>query len=318
MTNKEKSALTQLGKIEVFRDLIKKLTVAPESLDDNENTYLLTCAILFIKHYQKDARCTSYPEFAYWIILKYGLATNDFKPLYDISTDFGYYPIVNAIQQDGLVKMEKVNDILLNIELDRFKSEKEGYIETLHQFTTKQKIFKEKQDEISYVAPTSYGKSSIMVDCIRKFGSETPKVVIVVPTKSLLMQTYRMIRSADLGRKVIIHDEMYERNSSFIAVFTQERALRLLSKHPLFFDLVFIDEAHNMFEGDSRSILLSRLIRRNKSRNSAQRIVYLSPLIENSNNLKILNEQEIKEFKIPFTIKEPDIFELEHTGKVTI
>jgi len=318
MTNKEKSTLTHLGKIEVFRELIRKLSIAPHSLDDNENAYLLTCAILFIKHYQKDARFTSYPEFAYWIILKYGLATRDFKPLYDLSTDFGYYPIVNAIQQDGLVKMEKVSDILLNIELDRFKSEKEGYIETLHQFATKQRIFEEEEDEISYVAPTSYGKSSIIVDCIRKFGEQTPKVVIVVPTKSLLMQTYRMIRGANLDRKVIIHDEMYERNSSFIAVFTQERALRLLTKQrDLFFDLVFVDEAHNMFEGDSRSILLSRLIRRNKSRNSAQRIVYLSPLIENSNNLKILSEQEIKEFKIPFTIKEPDIFELGHSGAVT-
>ena len=318
MTNKEKSALTQLGKIDVFRDLIKKLAIEPASLDDNEKAYLLTCAILFIKHYQNDLRYTSYAEFAYWIILKYGLATNDYKPLYDVATDFGYYPIVNAIQQDRLINMDKVGDILLSIEIDRYKAEKEGYIETLHQFSTKKKIFDEASNEISYVAPTSYGKSSIIVDCIKKFGVKTPKVVIVVPTKSLLMQTYRMIRGADLGRKVIIHDEMYEPNSSFIAVFTQERALRLLSKHPVSFDLFFVDEAHNMFEGDSRSILLSRLLRRNKRRNPAQRIVYLSPLIENSKNLKIDDEQVIKEFKIPFTIKEPDIYEFGHNGKVTL
>ena len=52
---------------------------------------------------------------------------------------------------------------------------------------------------------------------------------------------------------------MYENEIEFISVLTQERALRLLQKNEeLYFDTLYIDEAHNLFNKDSRTILLSR------------------------------------------------------------
>lgn len=41
------------------------------------------------------------------------------------------------------------------------------------------------------------------------------------------MQSYRTIRRKKFGAKIIIHDEMYSNEERFIAVLTQERALRL-------------------------------------------------------------------------------------------
>ena len=71
---------------------MKKLTVAPSRLDENERTFLLTVAIILLRKYERDHRLTSFVELAYFIILKYSLYFNDFAPLYDFSVNIGYYP----------------------------------------------------------------------------------------------------------------------------------------------------------------------------------------------------------------------------------
>lgn len=159
-------------------------------------------------------------------------------------------------------------------------------------------------------------KSSIILDHIATKWSVYKRFAIIVPTKSLLMQTYRAVRDRNFDAKIIIHDEMYNHEERFIAVLTQERALRLLDKHDIFFDCLYIDEAHRLFERDSRSILLSRLIKLNRKRWPNSEIVYLSPLITNVDNLKMDTSQEIFEQRIAFNIKEPEYFEYCTSGVV--
>lgn len=110
---------------------------------------------------------------------------------------------------------------------------------------------------------------------------------------------------------------MFQGQDSFIAVFTQERALRLLSKNNIHFNILFIDEAHNILKDDPRSILLSRLLAKNRGLNPNQNVIYLSPLIEDAHSLKIAQEQSINQHKIPFNIKEPEIYEFCTDGNVT-
>jgi reverse gyrase len=86
-------------------------------------------------------------------------------------------------------------------------------------------LLSSKENEQSYIAPTSYGKSSIIIEHL-KLNNSNKKVGIIVPTKSLLAQTYKLLRSHISDKRIIIHDEMYDNDKSFIAVFTQERALR--------------------------------------------------------------------------------------------
>ena len=131
------------------------------------------------------------------------------------------------------------------------------------------------------------------------------------------MQTYKNIKKAFPNIRVLIHDEMYNNNDeSFIVVFTQERALRLLEKHPdVSFDILYMDEAHRLLENTDRSVLLSRLIKLSKIRNIDIKILYLSPLIRDSQNISLGN-QNIREYKISFNIKEPTIYEYSNNGEM--
>ncbi|MDD3225276.1 MAG: DEAD/DEAH box helicase [Clostridium sp.] len=309
---KEKRNFTDIGRIKEFNEVIKKITIDDE-LGFKEKVYILNCAISFIKYFKSDKRYTSYIEIAYYIILKYSIKYNDYNPLYDFSINFGFYPIAKSIIKDKLIDKFSINDCILDAEMDSYNNNE--YIETYEQKKVKERLFNDKSSEISYIAPTSFGKSSIIMEHIIRNKSVNKKVGIIVPTKSLLMQTCRMVRNTEINRKLIIHDEMYEGEEDFIAIVTQERALRLLEKCKSF-DMLYIDEAHNLFSKDPRNILLSRLIRKNKMINTNQKVMYLSPLISDSNNLKIDSEQEIEEQRIKYNIKECEIYEYTLIGKV--
>lgn len=310
MLRREKTNLTAIGKTESFQTVFEKLTVN-NTLSYSEKSFLLATAILFLRHYEKDNKYKTYADIAYYIILKYSTKYQDYVPLYDFSVNFGFFPIVQSLLNEQLYSEEKLVDYIVGLRLGEFKNSSD-YIETLEQNLQSSKFLEDETNEKAYLAPTSFGKSSIIVDYIRRNAAQTSKIVIVVPTKSLLMQTYRMIRNANMGRRIIIHDEMYNNEASFIAIFTQERTLRLINRKGTVFDVLIIDEAHNLLKHDSgnRQILLSRLIARNLKRNSNQKIIYLSPLIDEVSNLRVSKDQNINPHKIHFNIKEPEIFEL--------
>ncbi|MBP9023733.1 MAG: DEAD/DEAH box helicase family protein, partial [Spirochaetes bacterium] len=248
-------------------------------------------------------------------ILKYSVSYSDYMPLFDFALNFGYYPIAKSILDNFLIKSNKISNYLSDFQLESFRN-KNTYIETLEQHLESKRVLNDESNEIGYFAPTSFGKSSLIIDFIRKLNTKECKIGIIVPTKSLLVQTYQMIRGENLSRKLIIHDEMYKDEKSFIAIFTQERALRLLNKKDLFFDLIFIDEAHNILKKDSRSVLLSRLLATNSARNAKQKIIYLSPLVNSADNLKLSKNQIVSSHIVRFNVKEPELFELRHNNEV--
>jgi len=308
MQSAEKRAMTSIGKEERFRDVFAQLTVG-EILDPDDRAYILASAMLFIKRYQQDRRYTSYADLAYYIILKYSLQHADYAPLYDFAVNFGFYPIAKALLSNGLYDGNLIISCLGDTQLDRFRNEREDTL-TLEQYIASSSFLNENAQEACYLAPTSFGKSSLIVDQIKRLGDLPSRIAILVPTKSLLIQTLQMIRKANLQRKMLIHDEMYDGENSFIAVFTQERALRLLTKHDTCFDVVFVDEAHNLLKGDSRSILLSRVIAKNRVLNPNNRVLYLSPLLKDANNLRLAPDQNISSHVVRFNVKEPEIYEL--------
>lgn len=300
----------------LYSAVMGKLTVNPKSMTDAEKMYILTCAIMLIKKYERDTRYSSYVELAYYIILKYSLSFKDFEPLYDFAVNFGFYPIAQAITNDNLLSFDDIASSLLSNQISK-KYTKNGLVEIFEQKCTREKIIAAQSSEICFVAPTSFGKSSLIIEHIKAHWDKAKKIAIIVPTKSLLMQTYRAVRNAKFNVKILIHDEMYDGEETFIAVFTQERALRLLDKMVgVSFDTLYIDEAHRVLERDSRAILLLRLIKQNRIRNKDTKVIYLSPLITNTSNLKFEESQKIFEQKIKFNIKEPEYFEYRTDGKV--
>lgn len=297
-----------------FERIIKKITLYPNDetikLEENEKVFLLSSAIILSKNYSMDKRYQSYAELAYYIILKYSLITNDFTPLYDFAVNFGFYPIAKSLVEKEKIEMDSIINYNTQARIEEeFKFN--NLIETYNQKEIRNSILESESIEICFIAPTSFGKSSLIVEDIKKNLKSRNKISVIVPTKSLLTQTFRMLKKEIPRRKIILHDEMYENETEFLSVLTQERALRLLQKNgALYFDTLYIDEAHNLFNKDSRTILLSRLIRLNKKRNTNHRVIYLSPLISNSDNLRFDIEQDIVEQKIDFNMKEPEIYEL--------
>lgn len=274
--------------------------------------YLLGCSVIFLEEYRKDKRKNLYFEIAYYIVLKSAINNNEYEPLLDVSSNFGLYPISNYISKNGLYTSNLSSQFSLSFQLTKF--EYNNIVETYDQRKSRLELVKSNDNENCYIAPTSFGKSSLITEIIKE--KKQKRIAIIVPTKSLLIQTYKLIKKNFSQRNIIFHDEMYDGSNDFIAIFTQERALRLLKDDNISFDLLIIDEAHNLFNYDSRSLLLTRLIRRNRKRNSKSTNYYLSPLISDSNNLKVEREQEIFERKIISNIKEADIFEYKPSGEI--
>lgn len=304
-------ALTWLKKDDYFVSVLEKMTVNIP-LDDKELEFILSCAIIFLMDYSRDKRKNQYFEFGYYIVLKCALNNNNYEPLLDVSTNYGFYPISKYIIENKLFSNDSTTEFKLDLELNRFKYN--GIIETYDQKQSREVLIESDNRENCYIAPTSFGKSSLIVEIIK--NKKYNKVAIIVPTKSLLIQTYKLIKRHFSGKNIIFHDEMYDGSNDFIAIFTQERALRLLKDESISFDLLIIDEAHNLFDKGTRSILLTRLIRRNRKRNTTSTNYYLSPLISDSNNLKVDTNQDFFERKIINNIKEADIYEYEKDGNI--
>ena len=87
-----------------------------------------------------------------------------------------------------------------------------------------------KRQDVCFIAPTSSGKSSIISNHIKN-NEANKKSLVIVPSKSLLAQTYMEIRKNISDRKIICHDEMYNDEEKFVGVLTQERTMRLLENN---------------------------------------------------------------------------------------
>jgi len=142
----------------------------------------------------------------------------------------------------------------------------------------------EETSDLIVVAPTSYGKSHLMVKKAIDNYRNGLNVCIVVPTKSLMNQTVSIISSLKGDRtNVLTHPDMYVArylNQPFISVLTQERLIALLAQYPeLVFNYLFIDESHNLFKDEDRSLTLSRAIMIAKNRATGVAVDFYSPFI---------------------------------------
>ena len=305
----EKTQLTHLSNTHEFKDTYYKLIQGDSNITVEEQKFILLCAILFFNFYNNDNRFKSFFKLAYYIILKYSQLFNDFKPLYDISVQIGFFPICNILVDDKKIELDNISSMIThNLVKSKFINEREHYVETLEQHNSVRQLLKSSSDTLAYIAPTSFGKSSLISTFLLQ--KRFLKIGIIVPTKSLLIQTFKNIKKLNLDYKVILHDEMYDNQDKFIGVLTQERATRLINKGG-YFDILFIDEAHKIFEykkDNSRGLILSRLIKINKSKNNKQKVVYLSPLIDEKDNLKLDNIETIDSYEVKHNLKCEDIF----------
>lgn len=268
-----------------FPELYKKLQIGIE-LSDEELEKILSIGIFLIGLDNKNLQ-----RLGYRLFLLYSKITDDYKPLYELSLNKGLIPISQFIE-NNLNYSERYGNIyteINSIESDEFKWN--NSYQTIGQFELFKEAKESKLKSQIIVAPTSYGKTELILSFIDH--TKFKKICIISPTKSLLAQTKKRIINKFGYRKIVTYPEMYsDKDDEIIAVLTQERLLRLLQNNPnLKFDLLVIDEAHNILDDFSdenrRSVILASVIIICKKRKENLVCKYLTPFLRSKESLKI-------------------------------
>lgn len=245
---------------------------------------LLSLAALLI-----DREELEYKKLAYYVILKYSILTSDYSPLYEISYKLFNIPIIELL--DRMNQIENEESLIEDI----FDILKENFKENNNYYTGKQKklkydFFKE-DTETAVVAPTSFGKTELIKEYILKNYLDK-NICVILPSKAMINQLrldiLEMFKDRQEKPRIITHyDININKDKRKIFIFTQERLFKFIydKKIDITIDTLLIDEAHNLFEKDSRNKLLARLIILLKNRNKDIIIKYFSPVIEDYTNI---------------------------------
>lgn len=308
------SAYRQDDFYRLYQELITKETPL---LSDEEKMFLLKIAIIFLN--QEDNNIN---KLGYKIILEYSTKFSDYEPLYETAINQGYIPIVKFIEEKHLSKEQIDSNFFLtwlSAFNENFKRDK-IYL-SCQQKNLFEKFTQDQSKNIAIIAPTSYGKSELIIAKVKE--NLDKKICIIVPSKALLAQTKRrLIKHDDICRafrKIITHPELYKGNEkNVIAVLTQERLQALMNKHSnVYFDCVFIDEAHNIFSEDDRAILLGQVQLILNKRNPNTIFSYFSPFISDTNNLKLkYSNISISSNKISENLKSEKFYILKTADKM--
>ena len=296
-----------------FASLYDRFVVG-EKLSQKQYEILLAIAICFT-----NADDINVQQLGYRIVVEYCNQTNDYIPLYEIAINRGLYPVSKFIEQ------HYVDDFKRNFFTewnDAFtKQYVSGEICRSEQQNSLVHFFESKKDNtVSVIAPTSYGKSELIISAVKEYAGK--RICILTSTKALLIQTKKRVQQISKGifPKIVVHPEMYNPNDpSCLAVLTQERLLRIFKKDPhLSFDCIIVDEAHEMLEDDSRSRTLANVIIVAQKRNPEVAFKFLTPFLVDSTNLKArYTTYDIEGFKVSEYIKTEKYFLCDlrnHTG----
>ena len=296
-----------------FSSLYDKFIVGG-TLNHKQYESLLAIAICFT-----NALDTNVQQLGYRIIVEYCNQTRNYIPLYEIAVNKGLYPVSKYIEQHYIDENRKNfftewNDALI----EQFAINQQYQSEQQHFLTDF--FFEKKNSTVTIIAPTSYGKSELIISAVKEYAGK--KICIVTSTKALLIQTKKRVQQVSKGlfSKVVVHPEMYNpSDESCLAVLTQERLLRVLKKDPnLAFDCLVIDEAHELLENDYRNRTLANVIIVAQKRNPATVFKFLTPFLADGQNLKTrYTTYDIEDFKVTEYIKTEKyyLYDLrKHTG----
>lgn len=250
----------------------------------NDNLYLcmLSVATLFINCDDEKIK-----RFGYRIIVMYCNQTKDYKPLYEIAVNWGLIPISKFIER-SIIKDRGNVFTELNASIGEHFFINNVYCSIQQKDLIN--FFEYNRDKtVSVVAPTSYGKTELILSTIENCTNRN--ICVLTPTKSLLAQTkMRLLRSRiKWVKKIITHPEMHNgKEEHLVAILTQERLLRLLKKdETIKFDYIIVDEAHDMLRNDTRNQLLASAILVLNKRNPNTVFKFLTPFLSDPNNMKV-------------------------------
>jgi hypothetical protein len=276
-----------------FLRLYEKL-IRSEALSDDDLTDALRFAVLFSRSGDEVVS-----RLGYRIILQYGEITRDYEPLHAIAQARDLMPIVAATERlnPALAEQDTFAQVLFAAHRTNFVTRDqsgEAVIRTRGQMELR--AFNSREPEAVVVAPTSYGKSEMLVDkIVARLDGAT---CVIVPSRALIAQTRAMLvgdsRVRDSRIRIISHPDAYTAEMRFVAVMTQERLHRLFTEQPeLVLDQLLVDEAHNLLPDGSRSIELSQVVLTARARNASLAVTYYTPFMSAPDSLRHVNNADV-------------------------
>ncbi|EGV00778.1 type III restriction enzyme, res subunit [Streptococcus oralis SK313] len=283
-----------------FKSLYWKFVSKPKSMSSRELEVLLSLGAYFVCLEDE-----SIQKLGYRIFLLYSKNTGDYKPLYELSLNKGFIPIAQFID-DNLKYGERFGNLQTVMNEATNKDFRQGsQYKTIGQTLLYNNVIATENKSYIVVAPTSYGKTELILSFLDT--NLDKNVCVITPTKSLLAQTKKRILNHIGNQKIITRPEMYSEDSErIIAVLTQERLLRLLQENPeLSFDILIVDEAHNLLDrfskDNNRSVLLASVIVICYRRNENLSCRYLTPFLQSKESIVLKHVSESLEW---FTVSE--------------
>jgi hypothetical protein len=120
--------MTYIGKIDLIENAYKKMLLG-EQISFEENSLLLATAICLLDEYDADQTKKLFFEISYEIIARYSVSTSDYRPLYDFSVNYGFFPIVDYILEHDEDFLQSVADVINKVNIDKYRSihSRKGY-----------------------------------------------------------------------------------------------------------------------------------------------------------------------------------------------
>ena len=218
-----------------------------------------------------------------FIIQNYGKKVNKKirEKLNDIITTLDIYPLLydKNFREDNKVFFNIFDEITIRIR------EKNNKILNDTQYYVRNKILQKKN--IVFSAPTSFGKSSLVIDSINELflRNEIKKVLFILPTKALINEYRRKIIKTVSDVNIIENPHVTMKYNKVIYLFTPERFLVFYENNKdIEIDYVVNDEAQTLININkkkcvNRTILLAKVL--SVISNKKIPIIFLMPYIVN-------------------------------------
>src|SRR5699024_7916662 len=157
-----------------------------EKLSQKQYEILLAIAICFT-----NADDINVQQLGYRIVVEYCNQTDNYIPLYEIAVNKGLYHVSKFIEQHC------IDDSKRNFFTEWNDAFTEQYVSgnvcRSEQQNSLVNFFESKKDDtVSVIAPTSYGKSELILSAVKEY--EGGRILILTSTKVILKQTQKKVQ----------------------------------------------------------------------------------------------------------------------------
>ncbi len=248
------------------------------------------------------------------------LSTTEYKEYLDI-----VYRAISSAQLYGFLSYLDENEIQSFIASDEYTSGtykgnrilyyNKGQLSLIHELEDYKKVF--------FSAPTSFGKTSLVIEHILNKHHEYKQVLFIIPTNSLLEELYIKLsmynEKLNLGYSITTQPKFERRKNNFL-LLTPERFLIINEKIDVGrFDLIIMDETYKIVESENKQIsdfIDNRSLRFRKVADligCANKVIFLSPFTyEITETMKrFLDKYEIKQINRQIEYVKRNVYNLE-------